>query len=370
MSASEHARPAAAAADLNKALVETTLELVRVESVTGDEGELADLVEARLLRTFGRQEVIRHHHSVVLAPSSWRADRPTVTLFGHLDTVPPRQDGPVRVDGERIMGCGVSDMKAGLAIMLELAERLDLDGLGANYMAVFYDREEGAYIDNGLQPVLEDLEVVHRTDIAFCLEPSDNRIQLGSLGGIHCTLTFEGRRAHSARPWQGDNAVHKAGPLIAELAARERRPVQFGDLTFYEVMSVTMLEATGTRNVIPDRFALNLNYRFAPGRSLDEAKADIEQLVAGQCSIEWTDLSPSGPVCLDNPLLAPLLARDDVVVQAKQAWTDVARLGLFGIDAANWGPGESAQAHQHNEGCEIPLIIEGYRLYREYLEGL
>ncbi len=370
MSASETPASAARAAEVRRALVETTLELVRVPSVTGDEGLIANLVEARLLRSFARHEVIRHHHSVVLAPSSWRADRKTVTLFGHLDTVPPRQDGPVRVEGDRIVACGVSDMKAGLAVMLELAERLDLEGLGVNLMAVFYDREEGAYLDSGLQPVLEDLAVVHRTDLAFCLEPSDNHVQLGSMGGIHCTLTFDGRRAHSARPWQGDNAVHRAGPLLAELGARERLPVRFGDLTFYEVMSVTMLEATGARNVIPDRLAMNLNYRFAPGKTLDEAKVDIERLTAGRCRIDWTDLSPSGPVCLDNPLLAPLLTADGIVVQPKQAWTDVARLGLFDIDAVNWGPGESAQAHQRNEGCEIALIVEGYRLYRDYLLSL
>lgn len=355
---------------IEQALVHTTLELARIPSVTGDEREICDHVEHRLLQHLDVHEVIRHGHSLIATPGPRRAGVPTVALLGHLDTVPPRQEGPVRLERGRIHGCGVSDMKAGVAVMLELLERLDPAELGVDLTYVFYEREEGPYVDNGLHPLLEHVPAMSDIDLAFCLEPSDNRLQLGSLGGIHCTLYFSGQRAHSARPWQGVNAVHKAGPLLAELHARGRHPVDIGDLTFYEVMSVTMVEATGTRNVVPDHLALNLNYRFAPGRSLESAQADIEALVAGRCEIEWTDLSPSGRVCLDNPLLAPMLDDPEVTVQPKQAWTDVARLSLFGIDAGNLGPGESAQAHQKNESCAVSLIVAGYHLFERYLRGL
>lgn len=183
-------------------------------------------------------------------------------------------------------------------------------------------------------------------------------------------MRFGGKRAHSARPWQGENAVHKAGPMLSELLAMEPKELELGGLKFYEVMNVTMVEGMGTRNAIPDALALNLNYRFAPGKSLEEAKADLERFIAGRCEIEYTDLSPSGPVCMDNPLLEPVLALPDIVVQPKQAWTDVARLALFGIEAANWGPGESAQAHQVNESCNIDLICRGYELFRDAIEAM
>jgi len=336
-------------------------------SVTGDEAAIADAVETRLVDRVGRERVQRIGHSLVAEAFPHRPDLPTVALLGHLDTVPSVHDGPPRVEGDRIYGCGVSDMKAGLAIKLELLDRLAMEEVWCNLLLVFYEREEGPFHENGLKDVLEADTRLGETDLGFCLEPSDNRLQLGSLGGLHCTLTFRGAKAHSARPWQGENAIHKAGPVLAELLALERKPVSFGPFTYFEVMNVTMVTGGGTRNVIPDVFEINLNYRFAPGRSIEEAQAELEGFLGGRCEIEWTDMSPSGPVCLDNPLLASLLADDGVVHQPKQAWTDVARLGLHGIDSVNLGPGESAQAHQRNEHCAIHLITEGYELFERYL---
>ena len=351
---------------LREALVARLLELCAIESPTGSEAALCDHVESTL-RHSGCQ-VLRHGNSLVGLPGP-RApkQRPTIGLVGHLDTVPPRQDVPVHSDGERVFGAGASDMKAGLAVMLELNERLPFADMGVDVTFVFYEREEGPYLHNGLGPLLEAHEAARAIDLAFLLEPSDNRLQPGSLGTIHCTLTFQGKRAHSARPWQGENAIEKAGPLLAELHAQQPRSVFVGGLEFREVMSVTMVDFDGARNVVPERFSMNLNYRFAPGRSLDAAKADIEALVRGRCQIDYTDLCPSGPVCTDNTLLAPLLADADLVVEPKQAWTDVARLGLAGIDAVNLGPGQADQAHQRNERCRIDLIVEGYRLFESYL---
>ena len=193
---------------------------------------------------------------------------------------------------------------------------------------------------------------------------------MGSLGGLHATFTFSGRRAHSARPWQGENAIHKAGPLLTELLEQGRRPVECGGLTFYEVTNATYVNGYGTRNIIPEAFSFNVNYRFAPGKSIAAAKSDLEALVAGRCQIEYTDACPSGPVCIDNPLLQPMLQTNGMQPAPKQAWTDVARLALFGIDAVNLGPGESAQAHQANEYCAISLIEDGYILFRDYLTRL
>jgi succinyl-diaminopimelate desuccinylase len=347
--------------------VDTTLWLVRMPSVTGDERAIADEVEARLVARVGRDRVQRIGHSLVAEAFPYRPGLPTVALLGHLDTVPSVHDGPPRVEGDRIYGCGVSDMKAGLAIKLELLDRLSMDEVWCNLLLVFYEREEGAFDESGLEDVLEADTRLRDADLGFCLEPSDNRLQLGSLGGIHCTLTFRGSKAHSARPWQGDNAIHHAGPVLADLLALDRKPVSFGPFTYFEVMNVTMVTGSGTRNVIPDIFQINLNFRFAPGRSLEEAQAELEGFLDGRCEVEWTDLSPSGPVCLDNPLLASLLRDDSIVHEPKQAWTDVARLGLYGIDAVNLGPGESSQAHQRNEYCAIDLITEGYELFERYL---
>ena len=354
----------------HESVVDTTLWLVQIPSEIGDEAAICDAVENRLLKRWPREAIQRYSHSLVVKPGPQRADRPTVGLFGHLDTVVCRQDGPARIEGDRLIGCGVSDMKSGLAIMIQLLERLDFDALGVNVAVVFYEREEGPYVDNGLGPLFAETDWLEGIDLAFCLEPSNNRLQMGSLGGLHATLRFAGQRAHSARPWQGENAIHKAGPLLSELLAYGRRPVEIDGLTFYEVMNATIVTGYGTRNVIPDRFELNVNYRFRPGKSLETAKAELLAWVDGRCEVVITDESPSGPVCLSNPLLAPMLRREGLEVQPKQAWTDVARLALHGIDAVNLGPGESAQAHQVNESCATQLIEEGYLLFESYLKSL
>ena len=175
----------------------------------------------------------------------------------------------------------------------------------------------------------------------------DPKLTAVGRGSIHATLVFQGRSAHSARPWQGDNAIHKAGALLLYLQSLAPRDVDFGELTYREVMSVTRIEGFTGRNVVPARCEMNLNFRFAPGRSADAAAAEVQELAkrfGAECAV--TDKAPSGPVILDNPLLQELRAITAAPVEAKQAWTDVAQLGAMGIPAANFGPGEQAQAQQ------------------------
>jgi succinyl-diaminopimelate desuccinylase len=185
---------------------------------------------------------------------------------------------------------------------------------------------------------------------------------------MHATLTFAGRSAHSARPWQGENAIHKAGPLLDHLRTRQPREVRIGELTYREVMSVTRIEGFTGRNVVPARCELNLNFRFAPGRSLEEAEAEVRALAqrfGADCAV--TDRAPSGPAILDNPLLQELRALTAAPVEAKQAWTDVAQLAQLGIPAANFGPGEQAQAHQKGESSSEESLRRAYAMLERFL---
>jgi succinyl-diaminopimelate desuccinylase len=255
-------------------------------------------------------------------------------------------------------------MKGGLAVMMSLAEHLPRSGTHA-LAYIFYEREEGPYAESGLKVLLEKIPTLAKTRFGIALEPTDNVVQVGCMGSLHVTLRFAGKSAHSARPWQGENAIHKAGPLLAELLGRSRTEVRFNAFTFYEVMSVTRAQGGRARNVVPDTMELNLNYRFAPGKSLARAQQDVRDLVAGRAEVEFTDLAPSGRVCLENPLFQRLLSVSETPAQAKQAWTDVGRLSEAGIDAVNYGPGESAQAHQAKESAPIDALHLAYeRLYR------
>jgi succinyl-diaminopimelate desuccinylase len=346
-------------------LAERTLQLCRIPSPIGSEQALADFVErwARSLRP--AMDVVRTGHSVALG--SFDDARPRVMLLGHLDTVPPHpSEGQARIEAGRIFGRGSSDMKGGLAAMMALAETLPRGGpLTVAY--VFYEREEGPYTESGLGPLLAKVDALRKTRFGIALEPTDNVVQVGAMGSLHATLRFTGKSAHSARPWQGENAIHKAGVLLSELSAQPRREVRFGGFPFYEVMSITQAQGGRARNVVPDAFQLNLNYRFAPGKSLAQAQEDVRGQVAGRAEVEFIDLAPSGRVCADNPLFQKLLQISGAPAESKQAWTDVGRLSQEGIDAVNFGPGETAQAHQAGESAPIAALGVGYQALFRFL---
>lgn len=349
-------------------LAERALELVRIPSVIGDERALADHVEAWARRHFAPREVLRVGHSLLLGPAV--DPRPTVLLVGHLDTVPahPESRAP-GVDGDRLYGLGSSDMKGALAVMQALAEALPRATLPVNLRLVLYEREEGPFLESGLGPLFAAAPELRQAAFAIALEPTDGAVQVGCVGSLHATLRFEGQAAHSARPWQGKNAIHAASGVLGDLARRERVPVVSGGHTFFEVMSATLAKGGRARNVVPEHFEVNVNYRFAPGKSLEAAKADVEALVAGRCAVTFTDLAPSGRVCADNAYFQALERLSGRPAEAKQAWTDVARLSEWGVDAVNYGPGETAQAHQRDESASVAALQRAYDVLERLLTG-
>ena len=357
--------PSPSKTSLEDRIAAFTLELCRISSVTGDEGAISAWLED-WFKTVPHYEVSRVGHSFALR-NAWRG-RPVIALVGHTDTVPahPGDPEPSR-EGNRLTGLGASDMKGGLAVMMALMEDIDPSTCPYDLAFVFYDAEEGPFVNSGLGPLLAEVGWLREIDLGFCLEPSDNVVQVGCVGTLHAKVCFEGRSAHSARPWPGENAMHKAGPFLTALGARAPVEVDVAGFAFREVMSATLAKGGRARNVIPESFELNVNYRFAPGKSLEQAQQDLLDMVNNQAKVSFTDLSPSGRVVADNPHFQSFLKKTGVAVTAKQAWTDVARFGEAGIDAVNFGPGLSAQAHQAREYAEVDLLAESYLLFHDFL---
>lgn len=353
--------------DLADRIGRLTLKLCRIPSATGNEGELADFVVNEIR---DREGLIHRVGHTVIVTRNGVAGKPTFGLFGHLDTVAPSANQTIAMLDGRVYGCGASDMKGGLALMLELLSLPCEVGL----VLVFYDREEGPYSENGLQLILATPGLLPHVDVALALEPTNNEIQAGCLGGLHAIVTFRGRRAHSARPWQGENAIYKATGLINRLANLERVAVEVGGLTFYEVMTVTTAHSEGNRNVVPERFQLNLNYRFAPGKSIATAKRDLASKimpeVESDVSIDIVDEAPAGDVFHNHPLFADWTMKNKLPTSPKQAWTDVAQLTARGIAAVNFGPGDPSLAHQAEEYISIPALVHGYELLADLILGL
>jgi len=354
--------------EIAHALRDTLLALTRIPSPIGEEAQLCDYVEHRLKGSLGAGAITRFHDSLVVHAAK-RENAARIALVGHLDTVRTQHDGPPRVEGNLLYGAGAADMKSGLAIMIELVERLDLRALPCDLTLIFYEREEGPFEENRLGPILDNYPKLHELDLAICLEPSDNQMQLGAMGSIHATLTFQGRTAHSARPWQGDNALYKAARFLAELEKRAPHDVDLDGYLFREVMTPTVLQGGGPRNVVPGEAQLNVNYRFAPGRTPEQAFAELRDLAGNQCKVEATDLSPAGHPHANDRYIQYLMSCGVNGVRSKQAWTDVARFDAIGVAGVNLGPGTAAQAHQPNEYTELDKLVEGYAIFERFFKN-
>ena len=335
-------------------------------SVTGDERRLCDDLEERASRLAGWQ-TRRVSNNLILSRADPGASRDRIVFAGHLDTVPEPGGGlPVRVEGERIYGRGASDMKAGDAVMLALLENFSWKESWAEPLFVFYEREEGSFAENGLEAVFAEAPGVLDADLALVLEPTAGALEVGCVGTAQVEVTFKGRSAHSARPWQGKNAVTLAGAFLAKLHERQVEEVVVEGLSFYEVLVPTLARGGRAKNVVPDEFWINVNHRFPPGKGIDDVRSVFEGLVGGDARYDIVDYAPSGPVELDNPLLRRLIEAQ-LEVRPKQAWTDVARFAQRGVAAANFGPGLPAQAHQRSEYAEIPLLERCYERLASFL---
>jgi succinyl-diaminopimelate desuccinylase len=347
----------------------TLLEITAIDSYIGEERALCDHVQARLGRSLPASAIVRFQDSLVVRTVN-RPGAPRIGLVGHLDTVRTLHDGPARIEGDRLYGPGAADMKSGLAVMIELVERIDLEQLPCDLTLVFYEREEGPFAENVLGPILERFEHLRQLDLAICLEPSNNQLQLGCMGSMHATVRFRGRTAHSARPWQGDNAIYKSLAFLQLLAARAPRDVTLDGHVYREVVSPTLANTTGRgRNVVPDEFDVNVNYRFAPGRTAEDAVADVVAWVGEAASVELVDGSPSARPHAAHPLVQRLVAAGVASVATKQAWTDVARFDALDVPAVNFGPGTQNQAHQRNEYTELSPLDEGFRILWHFLHS-
>jgi succinyl-diaminopimelate desuccinylase len=339
--------------------------LVNIPSRTGEEAAIARWVGERLdARASG--EVLRSGNSLV-----WRGPRrgrPLVVLAGHLDTVPGDGIPAVRRDG-RLIGLGSSDMKAGDAVLLALLERLDPARARFDLAGVFYEAEEGPLENNGLTRLLGEMPWLREARLAVLLEPTSLKAEMGCVGSMNAEVTVRGKRAHSARPWLGVNAVERAAPWLAEVTRFPTTPTTLHGVTYRETLQVTTLEAGVARNVIPDALVANLNYRFPPDRDLATAEARLRGLVPGDFEFQVIDRAPPGQVALDVPEVREFVARFGLEVAGKQGWTDVAQFSAAGVPAFNYGPGIPEQAHQQGEYCPLGNLEPAYRTLAAFLDG-
>ncbi|MFF0542876.1 succinyl-diaminopimelate desuccinylase [Nocardia thailandica] len=360
--------------DLRADPVQLTAALVDVPSVSRDEAKIADLVEEALRAQTTGFEILRHGN-VVLARSQ-RGLPTRVVLAGHLDTVPIAENVPSRpdeVDGEPVLfGCGTVDMKSGDAVFLHLAATI-ADPV-CDLTLIFYDGEEIAAEFNGLGKVERELPEWLDGDLAILGEPSGGWIEAGCQGTLRVRLTTSGVRAHSARAWLGENAIHGLAPVLERLAGYTAREVDIDGCVYREGLSAVRVSGGVAGNVVPDVAEVDVNFRFAPDRSVPEAIAHVREVFDGlDVGFEVTDSSPGALPGLTAPAARTLIdsvnAHGGGGVRAKYGWTDVSRFAARGIPAVNFGPGDPNFAHKRDEHVPLAQITAVTAMLRTYLTG-
>jgi succinyl-diaminopimelate desuccinylase len=349
--------------DLASDSAELTASLVDVVSVSGEEADLAAAVE-RALRAVPHLAVHRDGNTVIARTSLGRPQR--VVVAGHLDTVPIAGNLPSRRDGGLLYGCGSCDMKSGVAVALRLAARLAEPRPDVTY--VFYDCEEVEAERNGLLRVSRNTPGLLQGDLAVLMEPTGGVIEGGCQGTMRAEVTAFGKRAHSARPWMGQNAIHGAGGILDTLRSYQPREPEVDGLVYHEGLNAIGIAGGVAGNVIPDECVVSVNYRFAPDRSEEQAAAHMREVFSGY-QVEITDSSPAARPGLDHPAAAPLLAAVPGAPRAKLGWTDVARFAVLGMPALNYGPGDPMLAHTKDEHVPVAQIAECEATMEAWLTG-
>jgi succinyl-diaminopimelate desuccinylase len=348
-------------------LLALTEQLCAVPSVSGEERALADLVEARLRERAGTLDITRIGNNVVARTRRGVSTR--ILLGGHLDTVPPNDNATPRVAGDQLHGLGSADMKGGLAVLLVLAESLARSDGARDVTLVFYEGEEVADEHNGLRRLFAERPDLVAADVAVLLEPTGGWIEAGCQGTIHVRVTFKGARAHSARPWMGVNAVHRAAPTLARVAVHEAPTVTVDGLDYRESLQVVRVQAGIANNVVPDRCEIVVNRRYAPACSPDDAVAQTLALFVDADEAEVVSASPAAAPNLTHPLVAELVAAGSLDVRPKLGWTDVARFTQHGIAAVNFGPGDPELAHTADERVDRADLDYCLRVLSKFAAG-
>ncbi len=336
-------------------LLGLTAELIDIPSVSRDERVITDWLEEQLAGA-GWLTVDRVGDNLVARTDLGRAHR--LVLAGHTDTVPVNDNDKARIDGDTLWGLGASDMKSGLAVMLELARTVRDPAVDVTY--AFYAGEEIASQYNGLGHLFRDRPDLLAGDVAILGEPTGAVLEAGCQGSMRVDVRLTGVRAHSARPWMGRNAIHRLGRVLSIVDGWEGREPVIDGCQYREAVQAVYVTGGVAGNVVPDEAGVVLNHRFAPDRDAAEAEHWLRSLLAPALEpgdeVEVVDAATSARPGLDHPLLAALIRRNGLEVRAKLGWTDVARFAARGIPAANLGPGDPLLAHTKDEFVTRPQL--------------
>jgi succinyl-diaminopimelate desuccinylase len=345
--------------------LEQTLELVAIESISRNESQIAGHIET-ILRTNDALDVERVGDNVIARTTGLHATR--LLVAGHTDTV-TGDATRAEIVGDELRGLGACDMKGSLAVMLELAVASAVRRSEITW--VFYAREEISRAESGLLEVAQLRPDLLEADVAILAEPTGGVVEAGCQGTLRVSVEVAGKRAHTARPFAGRNALHRLGNLLHRVASYEPRTVTIDGVDYTEQLQAVSVGGGVAPNVVPDLANCTLNHRVAPDRTRDEAftwlRGFLGECVEAEDELEVVDWSPAAAPSLRNERLRALVALTGQPARGKMGWTDVATFAELGVPATNFGAGDPLLAHRSDELITRSQLDEFARVLGEWL---
>ncbi|MEY3495885.1 MAG: succinyl-diaminopimelate desuccinylase [Candidatus Nanopelagicales bacterium] len=347
--------------NINQELSKLTLDLVNISSVSKDEKSIADSI-AEALKKYSHLKITRVNNSIVAQTNFGNKQR--VVIAGHIDTVPANNNFPGKINNSEVIGLGSVDMKSGIAVALKLASEITSSNYDVTYL--FYESEEIETKFNGLELITKQQKDLLDCDFAILMEPTNGILEVGCQGSLRFEVSTSGKRSHSARWWNGENAIHKTNKILEILNNYKSREPEIDGHKFREGLQAVKVNGGIAGNVVPDSVTISINHRFAPDTSIDQATQNMKTLFK-DFNFQLVDAANAAPTGLSNPLIKEFVSNIGKNVAPKFGWTDVARFANAGIPAINFGPGDPNLAHHPEEKVLISQINDVYESLKNWL---
>ena len=347
--------------NINQELSKLTLDLVNISSVSKDEKSIADSI-AEALKKYSHLKITRVNNSIVAQTNFGNKQR--VVIAGHIDTVPANNNFPGKINDSEVIGLGSVDMKSGIAVALKLASEITSSNYDVTYL--FYESEEIETKFNGLELITKQQKDLLDCDFAILMEPTNGILEVGCQGSLRFEVSTSGKRSHSARWWNGENAIHKTNKILEILNNYKSREPEIDGHKFREGLQAVKVNGGIAGNVVPDSVTVSINHRFAPDTSIDQATQNMKTLFK-DFNFQLIDAANAAPTGLSNPLIKEFVSNIGKNIAPKFGWTDVARFANAGIPAINFGPGDPNLAHHPEEKVLISQIIDVYESLKKWL---
>lgn len=289
-------------------------------------------------------------------------------LNAHIDVVKNDPDRfHLRREGDRLIGPGVLDMKASVAVLMKLLTELKSEGPKCRLMVQFVpDEESGGRRGTGFLA-----QSGFGGDFIICCEPTDLNLSVQCKGVFFSKIVVRGKVAHGARPWLGKNAIVAAMQLYEEL---QGLPFLAAKSPYFRgaTAQVTRIQGGETLNRIPDSSEICLDVRYLPGQTFEEVAGQIQEVCKRHGAV-FELIRQKKPIVTpeDHPVVQKLHRlckkhEPGTVLFGQDGTSDIYYYASLGVPGIEFGPAGGGQ-HSIEEYVDYRRLSTYKQILKEFV---